>query len=375
MTPFVNAGPATAGPVARARDVCLRSEVLLGRLSIDLPCSLFQSNLGEFNAEFAKGVFAEAFQARRASVGDIELCQLQSDTMLHGGGDFLVTSGGAELEEQVPPALRHDPDRRRDILQTSRPVVEIHSPCVIVARYGEGTWGHWLGELVPRAALAEYFRPGEFNFVVPEWMTRRGAAGGLGDAALDSLAAFGVAENRLIRVDPGQDYRLTNAWMVAPIWSDHIPHPAAMDILRAIPPRLETVLLPRKLAVRRHGPSRRLDNSADIAGVLARHGYTSVQLGALPFEEQVALFREATHVFGTLGSDFTGLIFSPDHVRVLAAAPADWGDRFFYGLCQLRRGSYSEIRGGFGRRNEALLRDSTFSIDTNRLDEMLTQMG
>lgn len=358
-------------PIARAREVCLRSEVLLGRLSIELPGSLAASNLADFNPEFARQVFEDAFQGRRAAVTEVEICQLRPDTVLHGGGDFLVTSGGAELEEQVPPGLIDQPDRRREIVHTALPVVEIDAACVIVARCGEGTWGHWLGELLPRAALAEYFRPKSFSYVVPGWMTRRRGGGSLGDAVLDSLAAFGITEDRLIRIDPVQDYRLHNAWMVASLWSDHIPHPAALDIMRAIPPRIDPVLLPKKLAVRRSAFTRRLENEAEVFEVLARHGYTSVEVGNLAFTEQVAMFREATHVFATLGSDLTGLMFSPDEVHVLAAAPTDWCDRFFYGLCQLRRGSYSEIRGPTGLPAEALLRDCSFSIDIGQLESLL----
>ena len=362
---------ATDMPVVRAREACLRLEVLLGRLPIELPCSLAASNLGEFNPAFARQVFEEAFHARRASATEIELCQLRSDTVLHGGGHFLVTTGGAELEEQIPPSLVHEPDRGHEILRMSRPTVEVEPACVIVARFGEGTWGHWLGELLPRAALAEYFRPGLFRFVVPGWITRRRGGGSLGDAVLDSLAVFGVAEDRLIRADPGDNLLLRNAWTVGPMWSDHIPHPAALDILRAIPPRIEAVLLPRKLAVRRSALMRRLTNEAEVFEVLARHGYTGVEVGTVPFTEQLAMFREATHVFATLGSDLTGLMFSPDGVRVLAVAPEDWCDRFFYGLCQLRRGHYSEVRGLKASPNEARLADSSFSIDLNLLDEML----
>ncbi len=366
---------ATDMPVVRAREACLRSEVLLGRLSIELPCSLAASNLGEFNPAFARQVFEEALQARRASATEIELCQLRPDTVLHGGGHFLVTTGGAELEEQIPPSLVREPDRRHEILGTSRPAVEIDAACVIVARFGEGTWGHWLGELLPRAALAEYFRPGFFRFVVPGWITRRRSGGSLGDAVRDSLAVFGVAEDRLIRIDPTHDYLLRNAWTVGPIWSDHIPHPACLDILRAIPPRIDPVLLPRRLAVRRSALTRRLANEVEVLEVLARHGYTGVEIGTLAFTEQLAMFREATHVFATLGSDLTGLMFSPDGVRVLAAAPEDWCDRFFYGLCQLRHGRYLEIRGPSEPLSEAPLADSSFSIDPERLDELLSTVA
>ena len=365
------AASATDIPVARAREVSRHSEVLLGRLPIELPCALAASNLADFNPAFAAQVFTQAFQARLATPIEIELCQLGGDTILHGGGHFLVTSGGAELEEQIPPSLVHEPDRRREIIQTSRPAFEVDAACVIVARFGEGTWGHWLGELLPRAALAEYFRPGFFGFVVPGWTSRRDGAGSLGDAVLDSLAAFGIAEDRLVRVDPGDDLLLRNAWMIGPIWSDHIPNPACLDILRAIPPRVDPVLLPRKLAVRRAAMKRRLTNEAEVFEVLASHGYTGVEIGTLPFTEQLAMFREATHVFATLGSDLTGLMFSPDHVRVLAAAPEDWCDRFFYGLCQLRRGRYREIRGPAESLSEASLADSSFSVDPGQLDELL----
>lgn len=363
-----------AAAVQSARELCLTSEILLGGVAINLPRSLVYSNLAEFYPAFADGHFDAAFGARRPQPFNVELCRLRPNTVLYGGGDFLMSSGGIEIQEQVPPALMTAHEQRQAILCTQRPIREIAAPCIIVARYGEGTWGHWLGELLPRAALAEYFRPGIFSYILPEWMSRRGSAGGLGTAVLDSLAAFGIGEDRLIRVAPDLNFHFANAHILTPIWHDHIPHPAALDLMRAVPPISETVLLPRKLAVLRYSPARNLENIPAISTVLARHGYTSVHVGMLPFDQQIAMFRHATHVFATLGSDLTGLMFSPNGVRVLAAAPEDWTDRFFYGLVQLRGGTYSELRGPVVHRNDTLPRNSSFAIEPRRLDELLARL-
>jgi capsular polysaccharide biosynthesis protein len=59
--------------------------------------------------------------------------------------------------------------------------------------------------------------------------------------------------------------------------------------------------------------------------LLKRRGFTAVDIGNLPFIEQVSIFREAT--------------------KTVSVAPGDWGDCFFYGLLQAQDGIYADVRG------------------------------
>ena len=45
---------------------------------------------------------------------------------------------------------------------------------MIVARYGFGTWGHWIGELLPKIVTVEAAFPGRFSFAIPRPMMLRG---------------------------------------------------------------------------------------------------------------------------------------------------------------------------------------------------------
>ena len=58
----------------------------------------------------------------------------------------------------------------------------------------------------------------------------------------------------------------------------------------------------------------------------------------------------------------SGLIYSPNHVDVIAVAPEGYADRFFYALIQLKGG---KVSGNYGadrkRRDPTYLRDFSFT--------------
>ena len=82
------------------------------------------------------------------------------------------------------------------------PAVDVGQPCLLLARYGENTWGHWVTEMLVKAVIAERLLPGRFFYAVPWWTTEPGAANGLADAVLGSLAAYGIEPQRLVRLGP-----------------------------------------------------------------------------------------------------------------------------------------------------------------------------
>ena len=72
-------------------------------------------------------------------------------------------------------------------------------------------------------------------------------------------------------------------------------------------------------------------------------------------------------MFAVLGSDLTNLLYAPEGVRVLAAAPADFGDRFFYALVQLCRGQLLDLRGPVTDVDEHAAHRSDFRLDMGEL--------
>ena len=82
---------------------------------------------------------------------------------------------------------------------------------------------------------------------------------------------------------------------------------------------------PLKLFVRREGATtgRNLLNQGDVEAWFAARGYTSVNPGALPFEEQVILFSRATHIAGVEGAAFTNILFAINARQIIMiASPA-----------------------------------------------------
>ncbi len=94
----------------------------------------------------------------------------------------------------------------------------------------------------------------------------------------------------------------------------------------------------------------------------------------MPFIEQVALFREARTLFGVLGSNLIGLIYSPLGVRTVSAAPADWGDCFFHGLLQAQEGIYADLRGTLPSGHTNMM-TAPFTLSPGRIAEALDAVG
>lgn len=104
--------------------------------------------------------------------------------------------------------------------------------------------------------------------------------------------------------------------------------------------------VPRAVALLRlANTGRTIKNDGQVLGWLRTQGFVPFDIGQMSFVQQVTLMRHAEEVFGILGSSLTGLIYSPNGVRVLSAAPGAWADRFFYALIQARNGVYADVRG------------------------------
>jgi len=176
-------------------------------------------------------------------------------------------------------------------------------------------------------------------------------------------------------VTPGKPRILMDALIVTPIWSDHIPHPAPLDVMRG-----SVRLVPyragwEKIALmRRDWPTRAISNCDEVEQFLRAEGFTITDAAFLPFLDQVRMFQSARVVFGVLGSGLTGLIYSPNCVHVLVAGPASWGDRFFYALAQHRRGRWSEVRGPSRGGGDRPVRAAPFEVSVRGLSEGLAKL-
>jgi Glycosyltransferase 61 len=360
--------PRPAGGLERrSLDSLANTRVRLAQsASYRVPGCVVYENISDFDSAFAGQMNQHVYVDRMANLHAIDLIAL-GPASLHTSADYTVTVGSSLVEEQAPPWYG---EATRAAIAADRPIEEISGEVVIVARYGFWTWGHWLGELLPKMVMVEAAFPGRFRFIVPDtedvpkWKNFR-----------DSIRAYGVLPDRLILIKPGKTLRLKTAWAVTPIWSDHVMHPAAAELMRGGLPQ-KPIEKTRKIAIfREQADARTLVNWSEIKERLLRGGYEIVEMAGLDFGTQVQLFREAEVIFGTLGSGLTGLIYAPIGVRVLSVAPSLFGDRFFYSLVADRRGRYADVRGRIVTPDSSIPHRGSFSVDPDRIAAGFVALG
>jgi hypothetical protein len=261
---------------------------------------------------------------------------------------FLAACGETLIFEQVP---HHIHDRPQDVdaaivtLEQGKPhAMTIEAPVLLVGRFGYEVWGHWLNEMLPKIVTVEAAFPGRFSYAVPAEITIPTQERSYCSAILESLAAYGIAPDRLIRLPPGHVYRFNEAHDLVGAWQYGLHHQVAA-LMRAIvadvPPRGDR----RLMAMRHAADMRAIYNGGEIAALLAGEGFTAMDPRRTNFLRQAELFAQSTYVAGELGSNLSGLIFAPPGVRLLSFAPFGWIDAYFLYVMKERGGYQADVRG------------------------------
>jgi len=346
------------------------SETLLPAVELDILGRVLFENIGAFDPAFRQSIVRNVYAARHVKIAPVLLARLPDDCVMHAGGHFIVSCAGSLVAEQVP-RYQFDPTSLDQGNEAS-----CADEVLIVARYGIYTWGHWLGELLPRMVLAEAAYPARFRYVLPRsvltdtnpdrpWMRIR-----------ESIEAYGIDASRIFVIDSNRSYRFPNAFLIPGVWSDRMIHPSATDMMRRnIRPGPRSAR-PEKLYVRRvQSYGRRLENGSEIERIAIGNGYLAATTGTLHFASQVSMFSRAKQVAGVLGSDLTNLIYAPEGVRVVTMAPPNFGDWFFYALILDRKGWMVDLRGPATGQAEKIHHKRAFSIDPDAFGAALARFS
>jgi hypothetical protein len=320
------------------------SEILMESVIVNAPKCLVHTNLLALNEEFGRHHLRDLYVARQQTIPAIRLHRLPSgvDLAVRDAEDFIPYIGDRALAEQIRPYWTDD-----DVASTVAAAagdVEVSDEAILIARYGVRTWGHWLGELLPKVVCVEHAYPERFRYVVPESiMTDPNVR-----TTRQSLEAYGIGAERLLFVRGGQLYRFANLFAVSPVWFPGCPlHPQMVGLMRAIIPEPDQI---RSLAtsvalLRRESTTRQLANVVVLGLYLQSRGWSIVDVARLDFMDQVKVFAAAENIISVLGSGLAGLMYSPEGVKVVTLAPSNWGDLFFFSLMQERQALLADIRG------------------------------
>lgn len=350
-------------------DLSVSTSELLPAIQGEAPNSVSYTNMHDYNPALGEHLLRDIYVDRSSRLDSVLLVRLQSGAVILGGGHFVLRVGDALAKEQYPVYFSRSEAYLDELLRVNRPREEVDAEALLVARYGIFTWGHWLGELLPKVALVEMHFPMRFCYVLPFQVMADKSPTSPWRRIRESLMAYGISANRIISIHPESDYRFSSLYAVTSVWSDFLMHPGALEVMRAIALPVVERDYPARLGIQRDAAyGRCIDNSEQIESFLAGQGFELRNLTVTPFTEQVGLFSRAELIFGVLGSDLTNLIYSPNGVKVISVAPADFGDRFFYALIVARRGKQIDLRGEVTAVDQQFANKSNFVIDVSEID-------
>jgi hypothetical protein len=316
---------------------------LFAGAELDLPNPLIYANYSRQCSRAVRRSLLSRNAPRRASLPAVNLLRYPPGTLVNGDRSYLAVAGAAIVQEQVAPWCA-DAEQEAQRMRAG-PCVDIGQPCLLLARFGENTWGHWVGELLPKAAIAERLSPGRFFYAVPWWTTEPGGEDGYAEAVLESLAAYGIAPERLVRLGGFKVYRFAALHDITGIFSDGM-HPGALESLRCLVPKLAAgAFHPRIASLRRVPFSRAVYNAAGIEAGLVSQGFHIADFGRLSFLDQARGFAGAEMVVASLGSDVWACLFAPEGLPVVTLAPAAWEDGYFIRQFQRIGARHADIRG------------------------------
>lgn len=316
---------------------------LLPPTEIEVPGCLAYTNIPDFGWDFGNFLLRTLYLPRICRLPAVELRRFLPEACLvvPNGEEMLPICDERVASEQIHPSW---PDE-----QLQRAIADCESAdfidesAIIIGRFGMRTWGHWLGELVPKILCVEAMQPGRYRYLFPAPL--------VSDPLLrpqrESLEFYGMGQDRLLLLQPGRSYRFRELAAVTSVWSDHMVHPAAVELMRKYAGihgegigRTDRIAL-----LRRESSTRNLVNVEEIEWFLRSRGWRIVDISEQSFAEQVATFKSASAVLSVLGSGLAGLMYAPRGVKVLTLAPVGWADGFFFAMMQNRNAALAEIRG------------------------------
>ncbi len=346
---------------------------LLPPAEIEVPGCLAYTNIPDFGWDFGNHLLQTLYRPRICRLAAVELRRFPPDARLAvpNGEEMLPLCDGHVAAEQIHPSWSDEQVQQAIAGCEATDVVD--ESVIVIGRFGMRTWGHWLGELLPKIVCMEAMQPGRYRYLFPDPL--------ISDPVLrpqrESLEFYGLRPDRLLLLQPGRSYKFRELAAVTSVWSERMVHPAAVELIRkcANMPGEGSDRPDRIALLRRESSTRNLVNVEEIQWFLHSHGWSIIDIGELSFAEQVATFEAASAVISVLGSGLAGLMYAPRGVKVLTLAPVGWADGFFFAMMQNRNAALAEIRGLKSPGDPRPVATSRFHVKVEDIERGLRGLG
>lgn len=207
---------------------------------------------------------------------------------------------------------------------------------VLLRKRGDGNYGHWMIEALPKLWISEGAAKVE-ACVVPKTI---GPMREVMRTAVDRSAS----SYPFIETDNDQVLFFKQLLFV-----DGLTHhgvymsPLALSRVDRIAGCAHNT--GRKIYVSRHGAARNIANEHGVETALKCRGFEIINPGSMALQEQIDTFASSDVVVGVMGAGMTNTMFCRPGTKVINLSPATMPDTFFYFISVHRGLAYTEIRG------------------------------
>ena len=172
---------------------------------------------------------------------------------------------------------------------------------------------HWLVECLPRLALLEKYLDSIDGFIVPA---------NIESGLKQSLAAFGIDENRLVYQDVGSQYAPEHLLVPAYCAGRNIPPWVSAFLRNRVLKDRPSAARQRIYVSRANAGKRRIVNENALLPILARHHIKVIRPSELSFIAQAECFDDADFVIGPHGAGLTNALFCRSGSKILELLPS-----------------------------------------------------
>ncbi len=275
---------------------------------------------------------AEVLAAMRASWDrgwfaprPVRICVLENVFVAWEG--LVYTADLEVIRSSVSQHSDDDVERSRAAIEIARKTSRspaLSGDVVLARKRGAANYGHWLVEMLPAAWLACQHWPHPLRVMV------QAADEPLRSVMLQSLALIGATGPLVVEV--GTLPVLVERLIMVEGLTDHGSYmsPLVSECLQAITAAIPAEGSERLVVTRGTMASRRLSDEAAFLAAAARAGFAVIDPASLPFRAQVAAFKAARRIVGTMGAALTNLAFTGAGAEVFMLAPAEMPDTFYW---------------------------------------------